>query len=92
MVSHWLRGGFTIDHCIISERFWVDLVLRNPLDTEVNLSNLTIVVEEPNGTYTGPIDAFVEVESIDDVVLGARETRTVRFNSDWEFYDIINSA
>jgi trafficking protein particle complex subunit 8 len=66
-----------VDRCIISEKFWVDLVLRNPLDSEVNLSNLTVVVEVSQAAYADPPDTFVELEIISDVILGARETRTV---------------
>lgn len=54
----------------------MDLVLVNPLDTEINLSNVTVVVQEPG--VTGPSSAtFVEVESIDDITLAANESRTV---------------
>ncbi|KAJ7630805.1 ER-golgi trafficking TRAPP I complex 85 kDa subunit-domain-containing protein [Roridomyces roridus] len=56
------------------ETFHVDLVLRNPLGTEVNLSNLTIVVEEKNGSSS---TSFVDVEVLDDITLGPRESRTV---------------
>jgi hypothetical protein len=45
------------------------------LDTEVNLANLTVVVED----QTEPAGDFVEVEIINDVILGAREMRTVWF-------------
>ena len=58
-----------------SEIFWVDLVVKNPLDVEVALSALTIRVRD--GTSPDAVPDFVEVERIDDVILGARDTRTV---------------
>jgi len=61
-----------------TETFWVNLAMRNPLDTEVNLSNLTITVQESNSPNAESAKAFVDVEIISNVVLGARETRTVR--------------
>jgi hypothetical protein len=61
-------------HDFLSERFWVDLILHNPLDAEVNLSNLTIVVEDANGEQVKD----VEVEVVDAIVLGSKETQTVR--------------
>ncbi|KZP10535.1 hypothetical protein FIBSPDRAFT_1051266 [Athelia psychrophila] len=60
----------------VDETFWIDLVLRNPLDTEVNLSNLTVTVQEAASTSNSALSQ-VEVEIIDDVVLGAKETRTI---------------
>ena len=58
-----------------AETFWLDLVLRNPLDVDVTLSGLTAVVEDAAG-QAGPSD-LVEVEAIDDITLNAKETRTV---------------
>ena len=52
----------------------MDLVLQNPLDTEVNLSNLTLIVQASHSDST--CDS-VEVEVIKDVVLGAKETSSV---------------
>ncbi|KAG6832288.1 hypothetical protein H0H92_003521 [Tricholoma furcatifolium] len=61
---------------LLAKHFWVDLALRNPLDTEVNLSNLTVIVEESNATELSTT-SFVEVEVVDDVTLGAKESRIV---------------
>ncbi|KAG5652297.1 hypothetical protein H0H81_005519 [Sphagnurus paluster] len=61
----------------VDETFWIDLVLHNPLDTEVNLSNLTLIVQEANALESFTSAAFIQVETIDDVVLNGRETRTV---------------
>jgi trafficking protein particle complex subunit 8 len=69
----WLR----LTDITNSEIFWVELVLRNPLDTEVNLSNLTIAVQETNSHNAESAKAFVDVETISDVILAAREIRTV---------------
>ncbi|KAG6893130.1 hypothetical protein C0992_011183, partial [Termitomyces sp. T32_za158] len=60
-----------------TELFWVDLVLRNPLNTEVNLSNLTVIVQESNAQSTSASTAHcVEVEVINNIVLGAQESQT----------------
>ncbi|THV07645.1 hypothetical protein K435DRAFT_825459 [Dendrothele bispora CBS 962.96] len=61
----------------VDETFWVDLVIRNPLEVEVNLSNLTIGVQESTSESPSSSKAFVEVETIDKVVLGPREMRTI---------------
>lgn len=52
----------------------MDLVLQNPLDTEVNLSNLTVIVQT---SHTDSTEDFVEVEIIKEVTLGAKETSSV---------------
>ncbi|KAG6841941.1 hypothetical protein C0991_005121 [Blastosporella zonata] len=62
---------------LVNEAFWVDLVIRNPLDTEVNLSNLTVTVQESNLKQPSASTSFVEVEVVDDIVLGAQESRIV---------------
>ena len=51
--------------------------MRNPLDAEVNLSNLTVTVRETSSTEEAAAMAYVDVEIIDDIILGAKETRTV---------------
>ena len=63
---------------IFSETFWVDLVLRNPLDVDVSLSALTLSVREVSIEQSTSAPDFLEVESVDDIVLGPRDTRTVR--------------
>jgi hypothetical protein len=61
-----------------TETFWVDLVVRNPLDAELNLANLTLVVRDVNGTQPeGESDPLVDVDVIEDVVLAPRESRIV---------------
>ncbi|KAG6878643.1 hypothetical protein C0993_001166 [Termitomyces sp. T159_Od127] len=62
----------------VNEIFWVDLVLRNPLNTEVNLSNLTVIVEGSNVQDTSASTiSCVEVQVISDIVLGAKESQDV---------------
>ncbi|KAL7285211.1 hypothetical protein ACG7TL_000304 [Trametes sanguinea] len=61
----------------IDETFWVDLVLRNPLDVEVSLSGLTVSVRESSSKDAESNPDFVEVEELDDIVLGAKDTRTI---------------
>lgn len=50
-------------------------MLRNPLNVEVTISGLTAVVQDAKAQIESPLD-FVEVEVIDEVTLGERETRT----------------
>ena len=53
------------------------MVLRNPLDVEVTLSGFTIGIRESSSDDDESAREFVEVEVIDDIVLGAKDTRTV---------------
>ena len=59
------------------ETFWVDLAIQNPLDTEVNLSSLTVTVRETTSIDSKSAVGYVDIEVIDDIVLGAKETHTV---------------
>lgn len=52
--------------------------MRNPLNVEVTISGLTAVVKDAKAPES-PSPGFVEVEVIDDLTLGARETRTVSY-------------
>jgi len=54
----------------------VDLVVHNPFNSEVNLSDLTVVVEGPPDSPDWTPD-LVDVEVLDEIVLDPRETRTV---------------
>ena len=54
-------------------------MLHNPLDAEVELTNLTTVVREAGNDDMTSTREYVDVEVISRLVLGARETRTVRF-------------
>lgn len=62
---------------MVTETFWVDIALRNPLDVEVTLSGLTVSVRELLAKEADSNPDFVEVEVIDDIILGAKDTRTV---------------
>lgn len=54
----------------------MDLVIRNPFNTEVNLSGLTVVVTGlPSGSEWTP--ELVDVETLDEIILDPKETRTV---------------
>ena len=53
----------TVSTCF-AETFWVDLSIHNPLESEITLGDLTIVVE-------------AETEVIDEVTLNPKETRLV---------------
>ena len=58
------------------EAFWVDLVVHNPFNAEVNLSDLTVVVTGlPSDSEWTP--DLVDVEVLDDIILDPKETRTV---------------
>ncbi|KAM5531871.1 hypothetical protein V8D89_014425 [Ganoderma adspersum] len=61
----------------VDETFWVDLVLKNPLDVEVSLSGLTITLRESSSTSEDTTREFVQAEVVDDVVLGPKDTRTI---------------
>jgi len=54
----------------------VDLVVHNPFNTEVNLSELTVIVAGlPSGSEWSP--ELVHVEILDEIILDPKETRTV---------------
>ncbi|KAK0464963.1 ER-golgi trafficking TRAPP I complex 85 kDa subunit-domain-containing protein [Desarmillaria tabescens] len=67
------KGGYAA----VDETFWIDLALRNPLDTEVNLSEVTVVVEESKKQEPSSSKQFVDVQTVDDVVLGPKESKIV---------------
>ena len=63
---------------IIVELFWVDLVVQNPLDAVINLSNVTLVVQESDPSSSARVEDLVEVEVIKEVTIGPKEAITVR--------------
>jgi hypothetical protein len=72
----------------ITEPFWIDLVLRNPLDAEVNLANMTVVLQQSSVQECSSADGFVEVEVVDNVVLAPKESQTVcRFQAPCDISD-----
>ncbi|KAI0271395.1 ER-golgi trafficking TRAPP I complex 85 kDa subunit-domain-containing protein [Gloeopeniophorella convolvens] len=61
---------------LVEEAFWVDIVVHNPFSSDVNLSKLTLIVTGlPNDVDWSP--DIVDVEVLDDIVLGPKEIRTV---------------
>jgi hypothetical protein len=58
------------------EMFWVDLVLVNPFDFEVDLSNLSMGVREFKRESPRSLE-FIEIERHNRVALAPKETRTV---------------
>ncbi|KIJ68594.1 hypothetical protein HYDPIDRAFT_125323 [Hydnomerulius pinastri MD-312] len=60
----------------VGETFWVDVTLRNPLDTEVTLANLTLVLEAQNQDSAW-VAENVNVEVIEEVTLSAKESRSI---------------
>ena len=53
----------------------MDLVLRNPLETEITLSALTLIVKDSKSGDSLP--EVVDVEVVDDITLNSFESRTV---------------
>jgi hypothetical protein len=54
----------------------LDLVVHNPFNTEVNLSELTVIVTGlPSGSEWSP--ELVDVEILDEIILDPKKTRTV---------------
>ncbi|KAL0579376.1 hypothetical protein V5O48_002652 [Marasmius crinis-equi] len=61
----------------VNETFWVDLVVRNPLHVEVNLSNVTVDIEEAGTAGSSSSQSFIETEVLSNITLYPRETRTI---------------
>lgn len=62
----------------VGEKFWVDVVLRNPLDTEVSLKDVTIRVREVGGQAADvSVPEGVELEKKPEISLAPKELRTV---------------
>ncbi|KAJ2919261.1 hypothetical protein MD484_g1142, partial [Candolleomyces efflorescens] len=58
-----------------NEYFWVDLALSNPLAAEVNLSNVTLVVETKHADEDQ--EPLVDIEVVQEVVLSPKESRNI---------------
>ena len=58
----------------LPELFWMDLIIENPLDAEINVSNVTLVVNE----NLASADDFIEVEVVKEVTLGPHASTSVR--------------
>lgn len=52
-------------------------MLKNPLDVNVTLTDVTLVIRESNVIEPSPSKLSAEIEVIEDVIIGAKETRTV---------------
>lgn len=64
----------------VGEKLWVDIVVKNPLDTELTLSDATILVKEIGQSEGGDaIPEGVEIEVVPEISLGSKERRTVCF-------------
>ncbi|KAH9950452.1 ER-golgi trafficking TRAPP I complex 85 kDa subunit-domain-containing protein [Amylocystis lapponica] len=61
----------------VDETFWVDLVMRNPLDVEVTLSGLSVEIGEASSHGADSARDFLEVEVLDDIVIDPQDTRTI---------------
>ncbi|KAF9244569.1 ER-golgi trafficking TRAPP I complex 85 kDa subunit-domain-containing protein [Melanogaster broomeanus] len=78
--SFWKpRGKETLEKsgkATVGETFWIDVALRNPLDTEVTLANLTPVLEAKN-RYASWIEENIDIESFEEITLRTKESRMV---------------
>ncbi|KAF9229138.1 hypothetical protein BS17DRAFT_742850 [Gyrodon lividus] len=78
--SFWRpRGKETLEKsgkATVGEPFYVDVALQNPLDTEVTLANLTPVIEAKDRD-TSWAEENIDVESMGEIILRAKETRMV---------------
>jgi len=78
----------------------VDLSLRNPLGADITLTNLSLVVQETGEGDSGSAIDFVEVETIKEVLLLAKEsvnvpislksTRPAKLNVTHAVYDFLS--
>lgn len=55
------------------ERFWVDVVVENPLNAEITLSEFTVAVEDDTGSSTD-----IDVEVVESFRLLPKENLKVR--------------
>ncbi|KAF9650034.1 hypothetical protein BDM02DRAFT_3185724 [Thelephora ganbajun] len=63
---------------VVNEAIWADFVLKNPLQVDVELTDLTVVVKEAGKTQVSkPQEGLVEVEEIDRISLAPGEQRTI---------------
>jgi len=63
------------------ETFWIDLVLFNPLEVDVNLANLTVVVQEADSLDSSSLPVCVELETVHEITLAAKELLTVSIHT-----------
>lgn len=81
--SHWSafqksRGGkeplVAGRRVCVGETFWIDLQMVNPLDADVEITNLQVVLQGKD--LAGPAPR-AEVERLDEVILKAKESQTI---------------
>lgn len=73
----WPIGNeVVVDACFL-ELFWIDLNLQNPLDADISLANLSLIVQETTAKGSSSTADFVEVETIKEVLLRPRESLVV---------------
>lgn len=70
-------GKVPSTNLLLPELFWIDLKMQNPLDAEINLSNVTLVVNE-NLSNPSSADDFIEVEVIKEVTISPQSSISVR--------------
>ncbi|KAF9076140.1 ER-golgi trafficking TRAPP I complex 85 kDa subunit-domain-containing protein [Rhodocollybia butyracea] len=76
--SHGLNSHLaTESKAYVNEPFWIDLALKNPLDVDVTLTDLTVTVQESNENDPSSSKSFLDVEIVKSVSIGPRETRTI---------------
>ncbi|KAF9475629.1 hypothetical protein BDN70DRAFT_883515 [Pholiota conissans] len=76
-ISFWMAQGgksklASSGKVSTNELFWVDLIMKNPLDAEVRLSNVTLVVTVVGDSSTYSFDDDAQVEVIKEVILGPK--------------------
>ncbi|KAL4266576.1 ER-golgi trafficking TRAPP I complex 85 kDa subunit-domain-containing protein [Pleurotus pulmonarius] len=53
----------------VNETFWIDVVIENPLDAEISLSNLSITTQDSA--------AYIEAEIVTEIILVPLEVQTI---------------
>ncbi|KZT30693.1 hypothetical protein NEOLEDRAFT_1126297 [Neolentinus lepideus HHB14362 ss-1] len=74
------RGKNRLENCdkaAVNETFWIDIELHNPLDVEVNLSDVTIVAQEQQSGNLESAKDILDAEVIEDITLAAKESRSI---------------
>lgn len=63
------------ENAAVGEPFWIEVELRNPLNTEITLSNFTLRVKDAATENESPEGVTIEV--IDEITLHSKETRSM---------------
>ncbi|KAF8973873.1 ER-golgi trafficking TRAPP I complex 85 kDa subunit-domain-containing protein [Flammula alnicola] len=75
--AFWRAQGGKTSIAPSGKLFWIDLIMQNPLDAEINLSNVTLIVQETQLSGSDSIDDFVEIEVIKEVTLAPKASSLV---------------